>query len=162
MSQDKPKLFVMCGMTASGKTTFAKMLSEHRELQYIDPDRFLDRLNGEFFVRMSTYSALYEAEQARLDTILDASNPSFAGRIHLTELFPEFEHHLIVIEADFDLCVKNSATRRVPEISEQEMRRIWSTFQFPEIQEWKYWKSMIWYRNLNNKGFQQMHMIRHV
>ena len=57
--------------------------------------------------------------------------------------------------------VKNNA-KRYRQIPESEMRRMWTDFQYPEISEWKYWKSMIWYRNINNKGFQQMHMIRHI
>lgn len=165
---EKPKLFVMCGMSGSGKTTFAKRFCETRELRYLNPDQFYELFNGdernhsnEFDVWMAVYRALHIAEQEKVDTILDTNCPSFSGRNQLIEFFPDFDHHLIVIQADLDLCLKNNA-RRYRQIPESEMRRMWTAFQYPEISEWKYWKSMIWYRNMNNKGFQQMHMIRHI
>lgn len=168
MMAEKPKLFVMCGMSGSGKTTFAKRLCESRELRYINPDQFYALYNGdernhdnEFEVWMAVYRALHIAGQAGLDTILDTNCPTFSGRVQLTEWFPEFEHHLFVIQANFDLCQKNNASRS-RKISEQEMRRMWSTFQYPEIQELKYWKSMIFYRNMENEGFFQEHMMRHI
>lgn len=154
---DKPKLYVMCGMSGSGKTTFSQKFSKTHGLLYINPDRFYALYNGdecnhynEFEIWMALFRALHMAEQQKIDTIFDTNNPTFAGRVQLTEWFPKFEHHLIVIKADLTMCLRNNANRR-RKVPTDEMLRMWDNFQWPNDSETKFWKTVTTYRNDNNE-----------
>lgn len=157
---EKPKLYLMCGVSGSGKTTFAKKFAEENCLYYLCPDDFYRMFNGddrihknEFEIWIALFRALHMAEQQGRNTIFDTNNPTHVSRLQLLDWFPGFEPHLIYIEASAELCLANNRSRRRV-IPEEEMHRMLSVFEPPTAYEgWRY-RSVTVYKNENN------HLIR--
>jgi len=161
----KPKLYMMCGLSGSGKTTFAKSYAEEDHLHYLCPDDFYRLFNGddrkhinEFEIWMALFRALHMAEQQGIDTIFDTNNPTYVGRIQLLDWFPGFETHLIYIETDKELCRENNRSRRRV-IPEQEMDRMIRVFEPPSFDEDDRYHTFSHYRNKNNSGFELVDQI---
>ena len=151
-----PILYVMCGYPGSGKTTFAKKFAEEVGCQYIGTDDFYRMLNGDellhinkFEVWMTIYRALHIAEQAGRDVILDTNAPTPVERSQLIDWFPDFDHILIYIKADKEQCFKNNASRRRV-IPEEEMIRLFDSFQPPTYAEDRRWFDIWPYENVDN------------
>ena len=150
---------MMCGLSGSGKTTFAKKFAEENDLYYICPDDFYRMLNGddrihtnEFEIWMALFRALHMAEQRGQDTIFDTNNPTYVGRAQILDWFPGFDTHLIYIHADNDLCRNNNQSRRRV-IPAEEMEKMISVFEPPSFDEDQRYKSFTMYRNNNNQQF---------
>lgn len=162
----KPTLYMMCGLSGSGKTTFAKAFASEHNLRYINPDRFYEILNGdecnhynEFEVWMAIFRALHMAEQDKVNTIFDTNALTVVDRTQILNWFPDFEPILIYICADFNLCLKNNASRRrvVPEAA---MHGMMQKLEPPSFNEDARWKEMYVYKNDNNKLTLKKHYIR--
>lgn len=159
----KPVLYMMCGLSGSGKTTFAKKFAEENGLYYICPDDFYRMFNGddrihtnEFEIWMALFRALRMAEQRCQDTIFDTNNPTYVGRTQILDWFPGFDTHLIYIHADADLCRANNRSRcRV--IPAEEMDRMIDVFEPPSFDEDHRYRSFSVFYNNENRGF---HLIR--
>lgn len=158
----KPKLYMMCGISGSGKTTFAKKFAEENDLYYICPDDFYKMLNGddrihtnEFEVWMTLFRALHMAEQQGRNTIFDTNNPTHVSRLQILDWFPGFEFHLIYIYAAPELCLKNNSSRRRV-IPEDEMKRMIRTFEPPSEYEVLKYASVTKLENVDNTGLKPM------
>lgn len=156
---DKPRLYLMCGLSGSGKTTFAKSFAEENDLLYLNPDKFYELYNGderrhyhEFEIWMALFRALHMAEQDGVSVVFDTNSPTIVNRSQILDWFPDFEPHLIYIEASKELCRKNNLSRRRV-IPEEEMERIFRSFQPPEFDEDSRWKTIRVLRNENNDGY---------
>lgn len=154
-----PRLYLMCGMSGCGKTTFAKKFAQENDLLYLNPDKFYELYNGddrnhyhEFEIWMALFRALRMAELDGRSVIFDTSSPTYVGRVQILDWFPGFEPHLIYIQASPELCKKNNASRRRV-VPEDEMERIITTFQPPEPGEDPRWASMRFLRNEDNKFY---------
>ena len=153
------KLYVMCGMSGSGKTTFAKRFAEEHDLHYLCPDDFYRVYNGdecrhynEFEIWMALFRALHMAEQQGIDTIFDTNTPTYSDRCQMLTWFPSFEHHLIYIRADLELCLQNNRSRRRV-IPQEEMDKMALHFQPPMFGEDNRWETISMYINDWNKGY---------
>lgn len=156
----KPKLYMMCGISGSGKTTFAKKFAKTNNLRYINPDQFYGLYNGdechhydEFEIWMALFRALHMAEQSGVSVIFDTNSPTMVDRTQILNWFPDFQHILIYIQADPELCMKNNVSRRRV-IPDDVMRNMIKRFEPPVIGEDGRWSVMYFYRNDNNQGFQ--------
>lgn len=133
----KPRLYVMCGLSGSGKTTFAKEFAKSNGLLYLCPDVFYAAFNGDDRIHenthevwMAVYSALRTAELNRKDTVLDTNCLTKVHRTQFLDWYPGFEHHLITVSTNPDMCLKNNASRRRV-IPEEIMLDFIKKFEFP-------------------------------
>lgn len=166
----KPKLFLMCGISGSGKTTFARRFAESFGLHYISPDDFYALYNGderkhknEFEIWMSLFRALHMAEQDGASVIFDTNAPTMVDRTQILNWFPDFEHHMICITAPPELCKRNNKSRRRV-IPDDVMEKMIQDFQvpcecewIPRASEWAYekrWQSITILNNESNEGFE--------
>lgn len=133
------RMFLMCGCSGSGKTTFAKQYAKEYNLLYLGIDEFYAKINGDecmhtntFEVWMAYYRAIHEAEINNIDCIVDTNALTRGQREQFIEWFPTFEHHLIVILTSPDLRRRNNKSRRrqVPEEVMAEMEKKF-TMPFP-------------------------------
>lgn len=161
-------MYLMSGASGAGKTTFAhriiKILEEmnHREVQYLCIDDFYKVFNGsekrhedEFDVWIAFYKAIHLAELKERDVLIDTNSPTVSKRTEFLDWFPSFQHHLIYIEADPQLCMENNAHRnRV--IPLDEMQRILQSIERPSVIELGRWKTIQIWKNDNNRRYRIM------
>lgn len=155
----RPRLYMLCGISGSGKTTFAKKLARERELQYICPDDFYKTMNGderlhinEFDVWISIFRALHLAEEQNRSCVFDTNNPTLVSRVQILDWFPGFEPHLIYIHANEALCRFNNANRR-RRVPPEEMDRMIAAFQPPRLDEDARYASITFLENEDNSGY---------
>lgn len=157
------KLYLMSGLSGSGKTTFAKDFAEKNNILYLNVDEFYAIWNGsplihenEFQVWIAFYQAIHDAEVAGRDCIIDTNALTAVDRIQFLNWFPTFEHHLIWIEAPIELCLKNNESRnRV--VPRAEMERMHGYMECPHSNEdaRRRWKSITYLVNYNNTEFKE-------
>lgn len=163
------KMYLMCGLSGAGKTTFAKKFAEEHNLVYLSIDYFyktygLGRYDEDtgFDVWIEFFKTIHFYEKyTNRDIIIDTNAPTFVKRQQFIDWFPTFdEYNLIYIAIDDEeLRKKNNASRgRVVPIDEMErMRKEFEepvefyhddsfTYAFAE----RRWDNIIVYRNVNN------------
>ena len=165
---DKPKLYMMCGVPGSGKTTYAKKFAEENGLMYICPDNFYALYNGdecrhyhEFEIWMALFRALHMAEEDKRDCVFDTNAPTFTDRSQIIDWFPSFEHHLVCIQAPKELCLRNNVSRRRV-IPQREMDRMLAQFHEPDEYDFEKWDSVTFLWNENNQEFELANKFVHV
>ena len=162
------KMYLMCGLSGAGKTTFAKKLAEKYNLIYLSIDDFYKEYgNGQydedsgFKVWIEFFKAIHTCEKYRANILIDTNAPTFVKRQQFIDWFPSFdEYNLIYIAIDDEeLRKKNNASRgRVVPVD--EMKRMRMEFEEPVefyaddpfsygVQE-KRWDRVIVYKNMNN------------
>lgn len=146
------KMFLMCGLSGAGKTTFAKKFAEDNRYQYLSiDDLYKERKEVESFfhengwspwddpdtsfeVWIEFFKAIHRFERHALwnsGVVIDTNAPTFVKRAQFIDWFPTFdEHNLIYIEADRGLRRRNNASRdRV--VPDDEIERMEQEFEYP-------------------------------
>lgn len=131
------KMYLMCGCSGAGKTTFAKQFAKECNLKYLGIDDFYALVNGDecihtnsFEVWIEFYKAIHEAEINDIDVIIDTNAITKSHREQFIEWFPTFEHHLIYIDAVPELRKKNNKSRR-RQVPDEVMDKMHSRLQVP-------------------------------
>lgn len=113
------KMYLMCGLSGVGKTTYAKKFAEENNLVYLGIDEFYAKVNGDecihensFEVWIEFFKAIHETEVNNIDCIIDTNAITRCHRTQFLDWFPTFEHHLIYIYADEELRYENNHSRR--------------------------------------------------
>lgn len=113
------KMYLMCGLSGVGKTTYAKKFAEENNLVYLGIDEFYAKVNGDecihenqFEVWIEFFKAIHEAEINRVSCIIDTNAITKCHREQFLDWFPTFEHHLIYIRASEELRFMNNRSRR--------------------------------------------------
>jgi predicted kinase len=151
-------MYMMCGLSGCGKTSYAKEFSKDNNLFYLGIDEFYEWYNGDECIRDNTfevwiefYQAIHRAEQNGVDIIIDIDAPTFVDRTQMLDWFPGFdEYHLICKTAPERLRRANnsSRTRRVPE---DEMDRMLERFEYPRSEfEDARWNTILVINNNDN------------
>ena len=148
------KMYLMCGCSGAGKTTFSKSFAKENNLKYFGIDDFYALVNGDeclhtntFEVWIEFYKAIHEAEVNNIDCIVDTNAITKSHREQFLEWFPTFEHHLIYIEANEVLRKKNNMSRR-RQVPEGAMDRMTALLQKPINENFK---TITYIFNLNNE-----------
>ena len=132
------KMFLMCGLSGAGKTTFAKKFAEENGYVYLSIDNIYrglsanyDDLDDSFSAWIYFFKLIHGAEMAGHDVVIDTNAPTFVKRAQFIDWFPSFEeHNLIYIKANRDLRRRNNAARdRV--VPDDEMERMEEEFESP-------------------------------
>jgi predicted kinase len=148
------KMYLMCGCSGAGKTTFSKVFAEEYGLKYLGIDDFYALVNGDeclhtntFDVWIEFYKAIHEAEVNDIDVIIDTNAITKSHREQFIEWFPTFEHHLIYIEASETLRKKNNMSRR-RQVPDDVMDRMTALLEKPINESFK---TITYIFNLNNE-----------
>lgn len=131
------KMYLMCGCSGAGKTTFAKEFAKEHDLEYLGIDDFYALINGDECIHTNTfevwiefYKAIHKAEINDIDVIIDTNAITKSHREQFVEWFPTFEHHLIYIDAVPELRKKNNKSRR-RQVPDEVMDKMHSRLQVP-------------------------------
>lgn len=102
------KLYLMTGVSGSGKTTFAKEFAQKNNLRFLNIDNFYYATFGdenmhthEFDVWMMFYRAIEIASRDNVDIIIDTNSPTISNR---DEIYNWFGH--IVFGKLYDLYIR--------------------------------------------------------
>lgn len=150
------KMYLMCGLSGAGKTTFAKKFAEENHLEYVSIDNFYKEyesitrniyiLNGiepekesiydnndaSFTVWIRFFEEIHRLERMGKNILIDTNAPTFVKRQQFIDWFPTFdEYNLIYIDIkDEELRKRNNASRgRV--VPDDEMERMRKEFEEP-------------------------------
>ena len=154
---DKPKLILVCGCSGVGKTTFAKSLANGRGYRYLAPDDFYELVNGDakirtnrFTVWMTFFSAINAAMEEGQSVVIDTNALRLNDRDQFLDWFPDFDHHMIFIDAPYELRSKNNQARdrHVPEDALKRMDDIIEPPRWFGLD--RRWLGFVHYRNHNN------------
>lgn len=124
---------------------------------YLGADEFYEKVNGDecihtnkFEVWMELFKAIHQCEIDRINCIVDSNALSVSGRDEFINWFPGFNHHMIYVDADDSLRLKNNRSRRrqIPDDIMLEMRAkaeppVWRILD-------KKWRSLIRIQNVDN------------
>lgn len=151
------KMYLMCGCSGAGKTTFAKAFAQNHNLKYLGIDEFYALINGDeclhtntFEVWIEFYKAIHEAEINNIDCVIDTNAITRVHRAQFVEWFPTFEHHLIYIEADSKLRKKNNLSRR-RQVPDDVMDKMAAKLEVPFPRFDDGFKSITFIENVDNK-----------
>lgn len=154
---EKATFVLICGLSGTGKTTLAKLIAERLNMRYLGADEFYEKVNGDecihtnkFEVWMELFKAIHECEIEVIDCLVDSNALSTSGRDEFINWFPNFNHHLIYVDADDKLRMQNNHRRKrqIPESVMIGMRAraeppVWRTMD-------KKWKSLLRIQNSEN------------
>lgn len=151
------RMFLMCGCSGAGKTTFAKRFAKKHNLRYIGVDDFYAKVNGDeclhtnvFEVWIEFFKAIHEAEEEGVSCVVDTNAITRCHREQFVEWFPTFEHHLIYIKAGPALRMINNLSRR-RQVPVEEMDKMTERLEVPYSgTECKDWKTIRMIKNENN------------
>lgn len=149
------KMYLMCGCSGVGKTTFSKAFAKEHNLKYLGIDDFYALVNGDecrhtntFEVWIEFYKAIHEAEIRNIDVIIDTNAVTKSHREQFLEWFPTFEHHLIYIDASPELMKKNNKSRR-RQVPDDVMNKMQRKLQVPWMDE--PFTTITFIKNVENK-----------
>lgn len=138
---DTAKMFLMCGHPGSGKSTYARAIAAMNHIRYLSIDDMYATFNGDptshenkFDVWMTFFRQIHAAEVAWQDVVVDTNAPTRADRLEFLNWFSSFEHYLIWVDADEDLCLANNK-RRSRVIPEEQMKSLFGVFEAPAGKE---------------------------
>lgn len=152
------KMYLMCGLSGVGKTTYAKKFAEENNLLYLGIDEFYAKVNGDecihensFEVWIEFFKAIHEVEINNIDCIIDTNAITRCHRTQFLDWFPSFEHHLIYIRSSEELRhINNRNRRRV--IPEKVMYQMANDLQEPTNRsESRRWQSITCIENYMNE-----------
>ena len=152
------KMYMMCGLSGCGKTSYAKEFAADNNLFYLGIDEFYEWYNGDecicdntFEVWIEFYQAIHRAEQSGVDIMIDIDAPTFVDRTQMMDWFPGFdEYHLICMTAPERIRRANNSGRR-RRVPEDEMDRMLERFEYPRNEfEDSRWKDILVVNNIDN------------
>lgn len=152
------KMYLMTGVSGSGKTTFAKEFAHRNNLRYLSIDNFYCATFGdenvhkhEFDVWMMFYRAIEIASRDNVDIIIDTNSPTVSNRDEIYNWFGHMfaENYMIYIYASSDLCFKNN-TNRNRVIPQDEMIKMYKDYECPDEEEALQWTKIYEVFNDNN------------
>lgn len=172
------KMYLMCGLSGAGKTTFAKKFAEENNLVYLSIDEvystygkvawgrkdncsIYDDRDMSFQVWIQFFKHIHNLELDSRDILIDTNAPTFVKRQQFIDWFPNFdEHNLIYIEIndEFLRFMNNeSRDRIVPRKEMERMRyefeppaRVWANDPNEFLWKEKRWDKVIMYENIDN------------
>ena len=153
-----PKLFVLCGLPASGKSTYAKELAEKYNANIHASDKIREELSGDInnqsineLVFKTLHNRIKDDLRNGTNCIYDACNISYKRRMAFLQELNKIpcEKICFLMATPYEECIKNNANRdrKVPEYV---IERMYRNFQCPHYFEgWN--KIEVIYNNSNVK-----------
>lgn len=155
------KMVLVCGMSGSGKTTFAQDYAIKNKLKYYNPDDYYADYNGDeccrdnfFEVWMNLWRDIHDSEMSNEDILVDTNSLTVAQRTQFLEWFPSFKHEMIWMYARKTRCFWNNKHRKRV-IPDEAMEKLWDKLEPPSKFEEKDWNIKVCV-NVNNE-FSQLY-----
>lgn len=134
-----PKLFVLCGLPASGKSTYAKELAEKYNANIHASDSIREELSGDInnqnindLVFKTLHRRIKEDLANGKSCIMDATNINYKRRMAFLQELNKIpcEKICILMATPYEECLKNNANRdrKVPE---EVIERMYRHFDVP-------------------------------
>ena len=135
------KVYVMCGLPGSGKTTIARHIAADLDAVVISSDSIREELYGDESVQGNpsvVFNTLYNRAHAAIDdnlsVILDATNVKKRDRARVFQEFPDNEIAAFVINTPVEVCKqRNEERERV--VPEYVIDRMAKSFEMPTHEE---------------------------
>ena len=135
------KVYVMCGLPGSGKTTIARQIAADLDAVVISSDSIREELYGDESVQGNpsvVFDTLYSRAHAAIDdnlsVILDATNVKKRDRARVFKEFPDNEIAAFVINTPVEVCKQRNGEReRV--VPEYVIDRMAKNFELPTREE---------------------------
>ena len=143
-----PRLFIMCGLPASGKSTFAQQFIKSNDTRYVSRDeiRFsMVKENEKYFSREKEVFRKFAGTIAQtlvdgFDVIADATHLNRISRDKLIRAIDQYttEYTItyIVLETSLETCMERNALRegraRVPDSVMKSMAENWADITISE------------------------------
>lgn len=143
-----PRLFIMCGLPASGKSTFAQQFIKNNDIRYVSRDeiRFsMIKKDEEYFSHEKEVFRKFAGTVAQtlidgFDVIADATHLNRISRDKLIRAIDQYttEYTItyIVLETSLETCMKRNALRegraRVPDSVMKSMAENWEDITISE------------------------------
>ena len=136
----KPVLLLLCGIPASGKSTFAKSLQTHYTILSSDKIRSeLGDVNDQSNNK-KVFDILHERIREELlkgnSVIVDATNTKRQYRKIILEAVSDIDCFKLadVFLTDYQTCLERNA-KRDRKVPEEVIQKMWNEFQFPSKEE---------------------------
>ena len=156
-SHEKPKCYLVCGISGSGKTTFAKKYARDNGLRDFSPEDFYQITNGDaaihthsFDVWLMMLRAIHIAEQTGRSCVVDTNALTKVERSEFLLWFPDFEFHMIYISAPREVYRQNNLNRARC-IPEDVIQRMEAALEPPADGEDSRWNTIVRYRNTGSQ-----------
>ena len=152
------KLYLVCGLSGSGKTKFSIELAKELNILRVCPDEIYAIFNGTDLDRSNTFEVwqtlfliVHTAERNNRDVIIDSDALTVQQRTQFCEWFPSFDRHMIVVETDRETRRENNRkrTRVIPEGIMDEKEKKYERPTMCEVG----WKSIEFVWNERNERF---------
>ena len=143
-----PRLFIMCGLPASGKSTFVQQFIKNNDIRYVSRDeiRFsMIKKDEEYFSHEKEVFRKFAGTVAQtlidgFDVIADATHLNRISRDKLIRAIDQYttEYTItyIVLETSLETCMKRNALRegraRVPDSVMKSMAENWEDITISE------------------------------
>ena len=151
-----PNMYLVCGISGSGKTYFSKQLEEKLNIERISVDDIYRQLNGDELIRtnkfevwISLFQEIHRLEIAEKDVIIDTNALKHSHRVQFVDWFPSYNHHLIFVSADHDLRMRN-IENRLRKIDESTIQYMESIVEVPTKELDKEWDTITYINNSHN------------
>lgn len=145
------KVIMLAGLPASGKSTYAKELSEKENAIILSSDDLRVELygdvnhqdnNGELFQEL--YRRARQHLSSGQNVIIDATNISSKRRIHFINEFKQFEKECVYVSTLYDNCLFNDK-KRERTVGKHVIDRMYKQLQIPFIEEG--WDKVIYHHS---------------
>lgn len=164
-----PRMFLLCGDIAAGKSTFAAIFARLHKLRRISIDDCYAFYNGTDTCRENKFEAwqlffklIHEAYKLGQDVIVDTNAPYVSDRQEFLNWFPEYdEHTLICIRSDIETMKERNA-RRNRKVPSEVIERLYKEFEMPTYDEpggRSDWDNIYWFTS-NSDKFELAEIIR--
>jgi len=164
-----PRMFLLCGDIAAGKSTFAAIFARLHKLRRISIDDCYAFYNGTDTCRENKFEAwqlffklIHEAYKLGQDVIVDTNAPYVSDRQEFLNWFPEYdEHTLICIRSDI-ATMKERNARRNRKVPSEVIERLYKEFEMPTYDEpggRSDWDNIYWFTS-NSDKFELAEIIR--
>ena len=144
-----PKLYILCGPSASGKSTWAKkFILEHKNTQYVSRDNIRFSMleeNEEYFSHEKEVfdqftGTIIQALMDKFDVIADATHLNKFSRKKLTnaidKYFTNYEIKYVVFYAKFvDCCIRDDNREGIRHVGENIIQGMFRSFKAPLLGE---------------------------
>ena len=143
-----PRLFIMCGLPASGKSTFVQQFIKNNDIRYVSRDeiRFsMIKKDEEYFSHEKEVFRKFAGTVAQtlidgFDVIADATHLNRVSRDKLIRAIDQYttEYTItyIVLETSLETCMERNALRegraRVPDSVMKSMAKNWEDITISE------------------------------
>ena len=134
-------LYVMCGLPASGKSRYAKLLAEEIDGIVVSSDGIRAEWYGDEAIQGDAGKVFREVELrcknalgAGRSVIMDATNMNAKKRTNFLRQMPECKKVCVVMAVPFDVCVKRDEERS-RHVGPAVMEKMRKSFQMPYYNE---------------------------